>query len=192
MQPQPNQLTMSGERAYVERKPVLDRTMKNGTGWFYWIAGMSLISSVVSFFGGSIYFFVGLGSTVFVDAVAMAVAEEAAPDMATAVRIGAFVISLLIAGLFILFGLLARRRYQWIMLTGMLLYAADGLIFLAFGEWLPVAFTLRVAGACGGSFGPSAARRARGGRQTFPAVAWQGGLFVLTAWTAPRRAGLFT
>jgi hypothetical protein len=140
MQPQPNQLNLSGERAYVERRLVLDRTMKNGTGWFYWIAGMSLISSVVSFFGGSIYFFVGLGSTVFVDAVAMAVVEEVAPDMATAVRIGAFVINLLIAGLFVLFGLLARRCYQWIMLTGMLLYAADGLIFLVFGEWLPVAF----------------------------------------------------
>src|SRR6266536_3387123 len=52
----------------------------------------------------------------------------------------AFVLDLGVAGLFVLFGWLAKKRYAWGFIVGMILYALDGLIFVLVGSWLSVGF----------------------------------------------------
>jgi hypothetical protein len=39
----------------------------NGAKWFYWIAGLSLVNSLVVVFGGNFHFVLGLGITSVVD-----------------------------------------------------------------------------------------------------------------------------
>jgi hypothetical protein len=45
-------------------------------------------------------------------------------------------INLCIASLFALWGVLARKRYGWALVVGMVLYGLDALLFLLIADWL--------------------------------------------------------
>jgi hypothetical protein len=126
--------------AFLEKKISLQRSMKGGLGWFYWIAGLSLINTVVFFFGGSITFVVGLGITQFIDGFVIAFSEMVGDQLSILVRLIGFGLDLAVAGIFVLIGRLGLKGYRWIVYIGMALYALDALIFLAFKIWIGVAF----------------------------------------------------
>jgi hypothetical protein len=106
--------------------------LKSGARWFYWVAGLSLVNTVVAFAGGHMHFVVGLGITQLVDAVARkAGAAATAP---------ALVIDAMIAGAFAVIGLWSGRCNQFAFGIGMLLYAADGALLFLAHDWLSVAF----------------------------------------------------
>ena len=115
------------------------RTFSSGANWFYWIAGLSIINSLATFYQGGVSFVVGLGITQVIDAIAFAVAQEASAG-GDAIRIGALLVSMVFAGLFAGFGWLANRGLGWAFLVGMVLYALDGLLFLFVGDWISIAF----------------------------------------------------
>ena len=117
----------------------LENQFKSGANWFYWIAALSLVNSMVQAFGGTFGFVVGLGITQVFDAVGRG-AAEAGGAIGTVVRGFAFVLDLFAAGVFALFGFLARKRMRWAFVVGMALYALDGLLFLLVGDLLGVAF----------------------------------------------------
>src|SRR5690349_15552832 len=73
----------------VEATAVSERKIKSGAGWFYWIAGLSLINSVIAATGAGWAFIVGLGVTQFIDAFAHGFESSAA----TAVALGLDVIT---------------------------------------------------------------------------------------------------
>jgi hypothetical protein len=50
--------------------------------------------------------------------------------------------SLIISGIFALFGYLAHQRNAWPFYLGMGLYVLDALLFLVFGDWLSFGFHL--------------------------------------------------
>jgi hypothetical protein len=52
----------------------------------------------------------------------------------------ALVINALIAGVYVVLGVFARKRHSWAYITGMVFYGLDGLLFLFFAAWLNVAF----------------------------------------------------
>src|SRR5215471_16932506 len=64
--------------------------LKSGASWFYWIAGLSLINSVVSFTGSSWRFILGLGITQLFD--------RASSQMGSSGRGMALVLDLVVAG----------------------------------------------------------------------------------------------
>jgi hypothetical protein len=115
------------------------RTFSSGANWFYWIAGLSIVNSVVSLFQGDWSFIVGLGVTQVIDAIAAAIAEDASGGVGI-IRIVALVVSISFAGLFAGFGWLANRGLGWAFLVGMVLYALDGLLFLLVQGWLSLGF----------------------------------------------------
>src|SRR5437016_14082822 len=43
--------------------PVLEKQLKSGGSWFYWIAGLSLINSAIALSGSGMRFILGLGVT---------------------------------------------------------------------------------------------------------------------------------
>jgi predicted MFS family arabinose efflux permease len=49
-------------------------------------------------------------------------------------------LSIMIAGLFALFGYFASQGKRWAFHAGMVLYAVDGLIMLYFADWIGVLF----------------------------------------------------
>jgi hypothetical protein len=85
-------------------------------------------------------FLIGLGISQVIDEIGKMIADEMSQTGSLIVKGIAFLLDLGIAGLFVLFGWLAQKRYTWSFILGMLLYALDGLIFILVGSWLHVGF----------------------------------------------------
>lgn len=117
----------------------LDRKFRNGANWFYWIAGLSLINSVIVLFGGSWAFIFGLGTTQVVDAMAVAAVEEF-PTSGWMIKGGAFMISLLLLGVAVVFGVLSNKGIAPVFIIGIVIYCVDGLLFLLALDVLGLAF----------------------------------------------------
>ena len=111
--------------------PVLQQ-VKSGAGWFYWIAGLSLVNTIASLSGSGWGFIIGLGVTQVFDAIA-----GAAGGGGKFIAIG---LDAVVLGIFVLFGFLAGKCKGWAFLVGMILYALDGLIFLVMADWMATGF----------------------------------------------------
>jgi hypothetical protein len=125
---------------FLQEKLRLENRFKGGVSWFYWIAGASIINSIIVLFNYDWIFILGLGLTQIIDWFAYGMALELDSNVGTVVRIIALVISLAIACIFILCGVLARKRRRWAFILGMVLYALDSLIMLALQVWLGFGF----------------------------------------------------
>ena len=132
------QATGTGGRSVaVGQFPELEKKVKSGAGWFYWIAAFSMINSVFIVTGANWSFFVGLGITQYIAAFSSALGSAG-----TAI---ALVLSALVCGLFVMFGVLANKRHSWAFIVGMILYLLDGLIFLFIAEWMSFGFHMFAA-----------------------------------------------
>lgn len=114
----------------------LEERAKSGAHWFYWIAALSLITSVIALSGSAWGFIVSLGVTRVVDAIAAQVAQETG----SAVKVIAFVFDLVAIGIFAALGYFAARRHVWAFVVGMVLYLLDSVILIVVSDWLGVAF----------------------------------------------------
>ena len=106
--------------------------------WFFWLAGLSLINSIIFLADGDIQFIFGLAITQYVDAI-MKLISEGSANVSLLSGLG-FVINLIIAGMVAGMGVFAIRGMAWIFLVGMVLYAIDGFLFLIAASWLGVLF----------------------------------------------------
>ena len=104
--------------------------MRRGASWFYTIAILSGINSLLQIFDAKIRFIFGLGITQVVGSIAKQSSNGT-------------VILLLVDGLFIglllLCGKWARERSQGAFLGGMTAYALDGVLLVVFGMWIDAA-----------------------------------------------------
>ena len=107
-----------------------------GAREFYWVAGLSLVNSLLAHTGANIRFPIGLGITQVMDGVAIGLHEKLG---GIALGIAIF-FDLFAAGICVLFGWLSGRGMKAMLVIGMILYALDGLLCLLFGDWLSLAF----------------------------------------------------
>jgi hypothetical protein len=136
---------MSNFHSSAETLDALENQHRNGANWFYWIAGLSLITAVFQIAGGGLNFLVGLGVTFLIAAFAAGSDQQVAPETAIIIKGVAFAVCTIISAMIAGIGFLARRGHIWAYVAGMTLYLLDGLIFagLAFlepGLWINVAF----------------------------------------------------
>ena len=110
-----------------------------GANWFFWIAALSLVNTVITHSGGGVHFIVGLAITMIVDAIAAEVGKQE-PNLATVFMVIAVGFSIFVAAVVILFGWLSRKRFLWVFGAGMFLYLLDGLIYLLIGVYGCAAF----------------------------------------------------
>jgi hypothetical protein len=137
----------SGETPIVKESPVsgsgaaeldqsealnLMRQFNSSTSWFFWIAGLSVINSLIAVFGGGVRLIVGLGVT--------SVADALSSESGAMVKTISFVFTLLMAGFIVILGVLARKFFHWAFIVGMVVYALDGLLLLIAPDYLGVAF----------------------------------------------------
>jgi len=116
----------------IEQKLRAENIVKAGAGWFLWVAGLSMVNSVLSLSGSGFRFIFGLGIAQIVDALAHQAGSSAfALDL---------IINGFVAGVFVVFWSFARKGQNWAFLLGMALYAVDGLILITFKDFLGVAF----------------------------------------------------
>jgi hypothetical protein len=131
-------LAQSSERAaqvnerIAVSKMVAATRARTGAKWFYWIAALSMINSIIVITGGSFHFVVGLGITSVVDAFAK--------RLGSAGSVLDVVINGFVAGLFVLFGTFAVKAQKWAFILGMALYGLDGVLLLGIKDYLSAGF----------------------------------------------------
>lgn len=117
----------------------LESQYKNGVSWFYWIAGLSLINSLVVFFDGDWSFIAGLGVTQLIDSFAFVFSDIFGQKL---IYIG-FAINLIIIGIFFILGKIATsKRIKDVILFGIVFYSVDTLIFIYFTDYISILFHL--------------------------------------------------
>ena len=104
----------------------LAQRYKSGANWFYWIAGLTLVTSIISFTGGEWRFLISLGTTQVIDGLADAFSAE----LGGAPKIIAMVLDVILAGVFVVFGVLANKKLLWAYILGMAVFVLDGLVSL--------------------------------------------------------------
>jgi hypothetical protein len=110
----------------IEEKLGAENRLKSSSSWFFAIAGLSLFNSIALYTNIPFGFIFGLGITQIIDGIGLTLAEE----IGITGKIIAFIFDCIAAGIFVLFGVFARKKYKWAFIVGMVLYALDGLLFL--------------------------------------------------------------
>lgn len=119
----------------------LENQIKGGGSWFFWIAGMSVLNTVLSITGDTITFVVGLGFTQVVSGIATGIIDNIGNgSQATMLNLIAFLINLAVAVVFAVFGIFARKGRKWAFITGMVLYLLDTGIFIWAADWMSLIF----------------------------------------------------
>ena len=104
------------------------RQAQVGGDWFFWIAGISLLHSVLALFGSGFRSALGLGTTALLD--------SGLTGLPKAEVLG---LDIFAAAFYVLYGFFARNGARWAFLVGALFYALDGLLLLLlFKDWLGV------------------------------------------------------
>lgn len=111
---------------------VAEKRTQVGGDWFFWIAGFSLVNSLIALFGAQIHFVIGLGTTELFDVFGS--------QGGTSGKVIGLLLALVAAGFYVLYGAFARRGAIWAFIVGMIFYALDGVLLVVFKDWLSVAF----------------------------------------------------
>ena len=104
---------------------------RSGAQWFFWIAALSLVNSVIAIAGQEWRFIIGLGITQLIH-------EIGAQGQNWGMRAG--VISLAVIGFLGWVGHRAANGRKWAFVLGMIVYGIDGAIFLVIQDWVGVGF----------------------------------------------------
>lgn len=108
--------------------------VRSGANWLIWIAGLSLVNSVLFLAGSNWAFFLGLGATQFSDAFGKEVITG------TTGQVVALAVDVVIAGIFAGLGLISRNGALWSFIVGMVLLVLDALLLVWVADWAAVAF----------------------------------------------------
>ncbi|HXW90359.1 MAG TPA: hypothetical protein VEK33_07410 [Terriglobales bacterium] len=119
------------ERIAVSKMVAATRA-RTGAKWFYWIAVLSIINSLIVFYGEKFDLGAWLGFTSAVDALVK--------RAGSAGSISGIAINALVAGVFITFGYFATKAKRWAFLVGMALYLVDGFLLIERRHLLSVGF----------------------------------------------------
>ncbi len=108
---------------YDSAKAALMGTIQRGTNWFYWIAALSLLNTVIAFVGANLAFGLGMGITQIFDAFTT--------KLEGPLKVIPLVVGFVTIGVFALFGYLGGKGQLWVIVLGTVLYLLDGLLLLA-------------------------------------------------------------
>ena len=119
----------------------LRRQMRSGAYNFYWIAGLSLATSIFFIYGTRSGFVVGLGITQFIDTFVHNIAVSY-PNSIDLIRWIGLLPDLFICAVFVLCGYLASKRQRWAFISGMILYGLDAILTLVSQDIIGFGFHL--------------------------------------------------
>jgi len=125
---------------HAEEYGKLEKAFRGGASWFYWIAALSLVNSVVHLFDVDRSFVIGLGITQVFEAITLVIAEETGAEFGMVLKGLSLCFTLFVAALFAFFGYMAIKRHHWAFIVGMILYLLDGLLFLIGFDILSLGF----------------------------------------------------
>ncbi len=109
-----------------------EHEVARGSNWFFWVAGLSLINTILMLSNSNYSMVIGLGVTQLMDGIASTMESKAA----TGIALG---LDVVVVGFLIGIGFLSRKN-RIVFLIGIILYALDSLIYVMMSDWLSVAF----------------------------------------------------
>ena len=112
--------------------------LARGAVWFYWVAALSLLNTVLALSGQDWRMVMGLGLTEFLSALPKALAHDA--PLGTGAIAFIVVSNLVVAGIVAGFGWLSLRRQTWAFILGAILYFMDAGLLLMCQDWYSLAF----------------------------------------------------
>lgn len=115
------------------------RTVKSGADWFLWIAGLSVVNIISIMSGSGFGFIIALAVTDEISRFCFRLSESSGAVSTVAVGLSA-VLNFIVIGLFVLFGLFARKGHLWAFIVGLVFYSIDSLLCVVSGQWLMLAF----------------------------------------------------
>jgi hypothetical protein len=120
----------------LEQKLRVEARARTGADWFYWMAGLSVLSSlaVLANYDWARVFVLG----------AAQLFEHIVPGAGLLGKGLTLLVNAALAAIFVGFGLYARRGLPRAFLAGMFLYAVDGLLSLLVRTWFSVFFHVLV------------------------------------------------
>lgn len=104
----------------VERDPAVQKRVKMGASWFYWIAALSLFNSISALFNWDIGFYLGLGITQWIDGLLV--------HSGTAGTVVALTLDFAAVGVLVLLGIFSNKYHAWAFIIGMILLGLDTLV----------------------------------------------------------------
>jgi hypothetical protein len=108
--------------------PELDARIRSGASWFYWVAALSVINSILLMTNVGFGFAVGLGLTTITD-----VAFASMP-------VAALAISIVCSAVIAVFGYFSIKRHSWAFIVGLLVLLLDTGLCVLIKSWISVAF----------------------------------------------------
>ncbi len=111
---------------------VAEKRTQTGGDWFFWIAGFSVVNSVLALVGANFHFVIGLGTTEVIDSI-----FSGRGGVGRGISLA---LDILAAAFYVGYGLFARKGAKWAFIVGMVFYALDGALLLFAQDWLSVAF----------------------------------------------------
>jgi hypothetical protein len=128
--------------ALEQKKRELQVAARKGANWLFWIAGLSVINSVISVINvnGMPNYVLGLATGNLVGGMAIGIAQTlGVADWGVGVRLIFQSFNVLFAGLFAMMGILAAKQYRWVIIVGLALYASDAMTYMVYGDLLSIA-----------------------------------------------------
>lgn len=124
------------EKQAIEQKLRIEGEVKGAASWFFWIAALSIINSVLFMFNLQWNFVIGLGVTQLLDFLGKSLSES----ISSGIKYFSLVINILLAALFVLIGLFAQKGSRKAFMTGIILYGLDAVMFILASDLLGVGF----------------------------------------------------
>jgi len=123
----------------------LEERVTASANWFFWIAGLSLVNSLLALLNIGFGLAVGLGVTQLIDAGF----QHQYPN--SPVRFAALLFDLIPLGFYALMGFLAQKR-RWAFIVGGIFYALDAALCAMVEQWISLALHAWVLFAFFGGF----------------------------------------
>lgn len=106
-----------------QKRTALEQNARNGANYFFWIAFFAIFNKVMDLLSSTRRFVFGLGAPLFI--------ERALPEGNSVFKWGIIVI---LAGIFVVIGVFARRGNLLVYVLGILLYLGDMLLSILAGD----------------------------------------------------------
>lgn len=137
---------MSQENMQISRieneKAQLFSNFKSGVSWFFWLAAISVVNLIIRFTNpeSTIRFAIGFSISKYLEEKPLALFGSIAPKTV------ALILSVVLIGVVVLLGFLARGRNKTAYIVGMVLYALDIIPAVMIGDLYAVIFHVIVIG----------------------------------------------
>lgn len=123
------------EQVFQQPASIYDHVsdMRRGANWFFWIATLSVINSLLVTFSGTANFIFSLGAARWID-------EAFRANSLASVTVSGMLLGLAVAGLFAVLGYFARMGNDRVYVLGIFLYVVDAMIILGFKDFFSFGF----------------------------------------------------